>query len=136
MNVLDASVVLKGFVEEVDSEKAIQLRDEYYAREREIVVPDFLLIEVANVLRYHPDLELEDIYECLGTLFDMAIDIVTPTLQLLNRSVALAKKFDITCYDDIYLALAQDLKFTFITADEKLFHKVMKTRNVKLLGNI
>lgn len=53
MNVLDASVVLKWFIEEEDSVQALRLREEFYTGEREIVVPDLLLFEVANALRYN-----------------------------------------------------------------------------------
>lgn len=133
MSVLDTSVVLKWFVDETDSEKAIRLREEYFANKKEIVVPDFLLLEVANVLRYHPNFETEDIIITLETLFDMAIDIVTPTSQLLRHTVFLAKKLDITCYDAIYVALAQDLEISLITADEKLYSKVKETGYVQLL---
>jgi len=51
MSVLDASVVLKWFVNEEDSDKAVRLRKQYYLGEREIVVPDLLLFEVSNALR-------------------------------------------------------------------------------------
>jgi len=37
MSVLDASVVLKWFVAENDSDKAVRLREEYYLGEREII---------------------------------------------------------------------------------------------------
>jgi predicted nucleic acid-binding protein len=51
MSVLDPSVVLKWFVNEADSGQALKLREEFYAGEREIVVPDLLLFEIANALR-------------------------------------------------------------------------------------
>ncbi|MCD6154732.1 MAG: hypothetical protein J7J22_03015 [Candidatus Verstraetearchaeota archaeon] len=35
MSVLDASVVLKWFVDEEDSDQALQLRDEFYTGENE-----------------------------------------------------------------------------------------------------
>ena len=39
MSVLDSSVVLKWFVDEVDSGLAIHLRDEYVEGLREIIIP-------------------------------------------------------------------------------------------------
>ena len=49
MSVLDASVVLKWFVDEEDSSQALNLRKEFYAGKREIVVPDLLLFEWLTV---------------------------------------------------------------------------------------
>ena len=124
MNVLDASVVLKWFVEEEDSVQALQLRGEFYAGEREIVAPDLLLFEVANALRYNPNFTVEEVQEAIETLFAMEIEIITPTSSLLAKTIKLAKSFDVTCYDAVYLALAEELVFEFITADEKFYRKV------------
>jgi len=92
MSVLDASVVLKWFIDEKDSEKAVQLREEYEMNEREIVVPDLLLIEMANVLCCRPDFDPKEANTCLGTLFDMAIDIIAPTPELLEHTIRLASE--------------------------------------------
>jgi len=54
MSILDASVVLKWFVNEADSGQALKLREDFYAGKREIVVPDLLFFEIANALRYNP----------------------------------------------------------------------------------
>jgi predicted nucleic acid-binding protein len=127
MSVLDASVVLKWFVEEEDSAQALQLREEFYAGEREIVVPDLLLFEVANALRYNPSFTKEEIQEAMETLFALEIEIITPTSSLLSKTIELAKDFDVTCYDAAYLALAEELDFEFITADES-FHRKVKEK--------
>lgn len=140
MSVLDASVVLKWFVDEGSSDKAIQLREEYCAGEREIVVPDLLVLEVANALRYNPDFEIDEIKDSVKTLFDIGIDIITPTCSLLEKAIDLAKSLDATCYDTSYLALAEDLGFEFITADEKLYKKVRSEvksmPSIKLLADL
>ena len=80
MSILDASVVLKWFVNEADSGQAVKLREEFYAGEREIVIPDLLLFEIANALRYNSSFSTEEIYDALDTLFGMGIEIITPTL--------------------------------------------------------
>ena len=48
MSVIDTSVVIKWFIDEVDSEKAIRLREEYRVREREIVVLFWQISETEN----------------------------------------------------------------------------------------
>ena len=139
MRVLDASVVVKWFVDEEHSDKALQLREEYYAGEREIIVPDLLLFEVANALRYNSAFETEEIKECVETLSAMCIEIVTPSYSLLERAIHRAREFDITCYDATYLALAEDLEFEFITADRRLYGivqgQITKAKAIRLLAH-
>jgi len=52
VSVLHASVVLKWFVTEDESAKAIKLRHQFVMGERSIIVPD-LLFECANALNLH-----------------------------------------------------------------------------------
>ena len=140
MIVLDASVVLKWFVDEEDSDQALRLREEFYTGEREIVIPDLLLFEVANALRYNPSFTAEEIKEAVKTLFDIEIEIITPTSSLLSKTIELAKDFDVTCYDAAYLALAEELGFEFITADARFYRKVGKKVKpeapIKLLADL
>lgn len=133
MSVLDASVVLKWFVNEADSGKALKLREEFHAGEREIVVPDLLLFEIANALRYNPSFSTKEIQEVLDTLFGIGIGIITPTFALLSKTVEFAEEFDLTCYDATYLALAEELAFEFITADERFYRKIEKRTKLKIL---
>lgn len=132
MSVLDASVVLKWFVDEPDSGRALKLREEFYAGEREIVVPDLMLFEIANALRYNPSFSTKEIQEVLDTLFSMAIEIITPTFSLLSKAVDLAEEFDLTCYDATYLALAEELGFEFITADDRFYRKIGERIKLKI----
>ena len=137
MSVLDASVVLKWFVSEKDSDKAEALRSEYYLSKRDIIVPDLILYEVSNALRYHPDFEPLEIKEAIQTLFDIGIEIVTPTQMLINKSIDMASGNNVTCYDAIYFALAQDLQTDFITADKKFYNRLFQNgfTNIILLEN-
>jgi len=132
MTVLDASVVLKWFVKEDDSDQALKLREEFYRGEKEIVVPDLLLYEVANALRYNPSFSVEAVQEAVGTLLAIEIEIITPTFSLLSETIELAKDLGITCYDAAYLSLAEELGFEFITADEAFHRKVSETGRLQI----
>ena len=50
MFIIDASVVIKWFIEEEDSIKAILLKDEHIQGKTILIAPDLLIYEVANVL--------------------------------------------------------------------------------------
>lgn len=43
----------------------------------------------------------------------------------------MAEEIDLTCYDATYLALAEELGFEFITADERLYRKIEKSSKLK-----
>ena len=57
MYVLDASVVIKWFSEEEYTDIAVKLRDGFFKGCNELVVPDLLLYEVSNALRYNPNFD-------------------------------------------------------------------------------
>jgi len=69
--VLDASVVIKWFSEEEYTDRALKLRDDFSKGEIELVVPDLMLYEVSNALRYNSDFDETDVAEAVGTLFDI-----------------------------------------------------------------
>lgn len=124
MSILDASVVLKWFVQEDDSDKADHIRKNHIEGVEQIIVPDLLLYEVSNALRFHPDFSSKEIKKAVQSLFDLEVEIITPTITLLNKAIDLSKDQNVTCYDAIYLALAAELNDVFITADEKFVKKL------------
>lgn len=135
MIVLDASVVLKWFLQEESSEKALEIRQRYLSSQIDISVPCLILSEVSNVLRYEPNYTQDSTKEALSSILDLGIDIVVLTKEIYELAIELAYKYDVTVYDAQYLALSQDLGFELITADEKLFERLkeQKVPPVKLL---
>ncbi|MFQ6054866.1 MAG: type II toxin-antitoxin system VapC family toxin [Methanosarcinales archaeon] len=136
MYVLDASVVIKWFSEEEHTDKALEIRDKFLRGKCDIAVPDLLLYEVSNALRYNPDFEEEDVNDAINSLFDMEIDIIVPISKIIKSAINLAFKYDITIYDATYVALAKEIRFTFITADNKLYRKIKELNLVKLISEI
>ena len=126
LSILDASVVLKWFVDERESQAALRIREEFVHENLPIIVPDLLLFECANALRYHPDFSEEEVHQSIDSLFQLGIDIITPTSSLLKKGTSIAVTNDVTVYDATYLALAHEIQDEFITADEKFYQKVQK----------
>ena len=131
--VLDASVIIKWFTQEEKREQAIELREKYINGEIEIVVPDIILYEISNALRFNPNFQEKDIKEAIQSLFDIEIEIIVPIPEILQKSADVAYSKNITIYDAAYIALAQLIDFDFVTADEKLYEKIKDIKGVFLL---
>ena len=132
--VLDASVILKWFLEEEYSDVALKIRENFYREIYRIIEPDFLLYEFVNVLRYNPVYTEEDVVKAVNSLIEADIDIVLPTVELLEVAVNIAKRYDVTVYDAIYIALAKLISGVYITADKKLYEKVKELKFVKFIS--
>jgi len=123
--VLDSSVVIKWFRRyEVLREQALQLRQAYLDGHLFIHVPDLLIYEIANVLRYKPDMDETKVQQALQSLFDMRIGIEHIEPEATARAVEMAYSYDITVYDTVFVALAEQLEADFITVDGELLQKL------------
>ena len=136
MIILDASVVVKWFSEEEYTEKALAIRERIRMGEERVIVPDLLLYELANALKYNPSFDANDVSDALTSIFDMDLEIVTPIPEIINLAVALAFEYNITVYDAFYIALAKDLELTFITADRRLCERVRGLDYVEFIGEM
>ncbi len=121
---LDTSVAVKWFVTEEDSERATSLRRAHLWDEIQLYVPDLLLMELANALRYTGRLSEERILEDLATFSALDISLVPFSIDVLRSSVALSLEQDLAVYDAYFLAMAQDLGVPFITADRRMLSRL------------
>lgn len=108
------------------SEIARDIRDRYIRGEIRISVPDLLLHEVANSLLNKPSFTDYTVTEAIQSIFDLGIDIIAPIPHIMKRAIFLSYKIKITEYDAHYLALALDMGYKLITADQKLYEKIKK----------
>lgn len=120
--VIDTSVDIKTYVQEQDSYKAIQLRNEYHQGVHELIAPDIFPTEMCNVLM---------ILERSGKIKPGEADVfftqflnelppLFPAIPLLPRALEIAKQFRQTVYDCVYVALAEREACELVTADDKL----------------
>ncbi len=136
MIILDTSVVIKWFSEEEYTDKALEIRERIRMGEEKVVVPDLLLYELANALKYNPNFDADDVSDALTSIFDIDMDIVTPIPETINSAVTLAFEHNITVYDAFYVALAKETELTFVTADRRFCERVRGLNFVKFIGNI
>jgi len=131
--VLDASVIIKWFSKEEFTDIALKFRSKFVEKEIEIVVPDLLLYEISNVLRYNKNFSRKDVKNAIETLIDMDISILVPSQDIINLAIDFAFRYDITFYDAFYIALAETLGVYFVTADRKLYESVARIPRVRFL---
>jgi len=133
--VLDSSVIIKWFrAHEVLRDQALWIRQAYLDGNLRIYAPDLLIYEIANVLRYKPDLDQRKVQQAIGSLYDMGISIVTPSSRLMGRAIEIAYSHNVTVYDAVFSALAERVDGAFVTADEKLVKKLRKLDHVHFLS--
>ncbi|MBS7611530.1 type II toxin-antitoxin system VapC family toxin [Candidatus Bathyarchaeota archaeon] len=122
--VVDASVVVKWFVEEEYSTEALKLRNDYVVRLIDVVAPALLPFEVLNALRYNPEFGEKDLKEVAEALMKYDLWLFPILGKLAERTIENALKYDITIYDSSYISLAEVEDKPLYTADEKLLMKL------------
>lgn len=118
--VVDASVILKWFSSEEDSDKALKIRDEHLSKESILIVPNFLVLEIMNALRYKEKDE-KKVKEANKALQNIQLNIKPLTKELVDKAIENAYEHNITIYDALYVSLAQFNGCPLITADKELY---------------
>jgi predicted nucleic acid-binding protein len=114
--VIDTSVAFKWEVVEIESDKALRLRDDFRNGVHELLAPEHFPAEIANsLLATH-------VANCLSFLPHLH-----PCAPLLPRVVAITSAFQVSVYDSLYVALAERESCEFVTADDKLVRALQAT---------
>lgn len=121
--VIDASVAVKWFSEEEGSDRALAVRNDHIDRRKTLVAPDLLVYEIANALRFKPGFNPRVTARALDDLFNLQVEIMAPSKELVSRGSELAYEYGITVYDSLYLSLGELLGLEVITADKELYKK-------------
>lgn len=93
-------------------------------RKNIIAIPDLLLYELANAWATKTSLPITSIRIFLKDLQNINLKVETVGFELLNRAIAVSKKYKISLYDAVYIALAKQNQCQFVTDDQKLTAKV------------
>ncbi len=123
--VLDASAVAKWFIREQGSLEMKVIRDKIVASELEGYAPEFILVEIANLLRYSKGISAEDARNAIKSL--EIILHLRRDRDLLQKAIKLAFEEKITVYDSLYVALAAELGTRLVTYDKELLNKFGNT---------
>ena len=130
---LDASVVVKWYCHEQDTDRALELREMYRRHRINIIVPDLLFYEVMNAIRYNPDIESGTKKRIAENLLSIGFDTIVPSEEQYLSALDLAFKKGLTIYDSIYSIIAEDMNGTYVTADEDFWNRT-KSKDIILLS--
>ena len=129
----DTSVLLKWVLrspDELDTEKALVLRQVALSGAVTLVVPQLWLYEVGNTLTRRFPVEAESL---LGALRDFGFTEARRSPRWLRRTVLLATEYGMTFYDAAYHAAALVRGGTFVTADERYVRCAESAGGIELL---
>ena len=127
--VVDASVIVKIFLNEEKSIEALKLLDSHLNEEIEILVPELIFLEVINALRYKKDVKEKNLIEANRLLESLQFSVVNVDYSLLDVSIKISLKYNLSLYDSIYAAISSVYGYELITQDEKLL-KVSNTTSL------
>ena len=119
--IIDASIAVKWVIEEPGTPEALKLRE----RAR-LMAPDLLIPECANILwkKVRRRELTRDEAALAARLLEWAeIELIT-TRSLLQVATQIAIDLDHPAYDCLYLALANQSGYRFVTADDKFVRKL------------
>jgi predicted nucleic acid-binding protein len=136
--VIDCGVAIKWLVGGASAEQARDIFNRYRVQALELLAPDFIRLELANVLwnlqrltGLRPETARSALEEFLATEITY-----TSVEELLTDAYEIAVQHQRSVYDSLYLALSMREGCPVVTADEKLYNAVTRTiSNVVLLAN-
>src|SRR6476620_1948230 len=124
--VLDSSTAFKLAVVEIDTDKALRLRDDFARAIHELIAPDLFPIELGHSLtraERQGRITAPQSSALWLTVMQTA-PALAPSLPLIPRALDLSSQFRQSIYDCLYVALAEREQCALVTADEKLVKKL------------
>ena len=126
MLIVDSSVVVKWFVDEILHAEARHI----YKYQQDILAPEFVFVEVANVVWkkvQREEIEADQAYKIIDLVFE-ALPGFIHSPDILSEATKLAVELAHPVYDCLYLACVNGPHDTLVTADKRFFNKVKNTR--------
>jgi predicted nucleic acid-binding protein len=127
--VIDSSVGFKWAVSEIDSDKAIRLRDDFNNGIHDLLAPDLFPTEIGNALavaeragRINPGDAALFFVEILKSS-----PVIRTAIPLLPRAIDICLRTKQSVYDCLYVALAEREVCDLVTADDKLVKNLQGT---------
>lgn len=123
ISVIDTSALIRLYIPDGPSPDFLEeCIDSAYKAETTLIMPELALAEAAQVLwkkekkKYLTQTEVDEI---ISAILELPIEIVSH-YDYLQDAVSLARKYNLTVYDSLFLAVALRKSGELITVDERL----------------
>lgn len=133
IRVLDASVVVKWFVDERGRERALSVLEEVVERPRRFAVPALIWYELTHVL-LRVTADLDSAGRKLERIMHLGIPCFGATAERTSRAIRLAERTGLSGYDAHYVVLAEELEGRWVTFDARAARAVSPRSRVQCLG--
>jgi predicted nucleic acid-binding protein len=117
--IVDASVIVKWFSEEIGTPNAIKIKEDHVKGKILILIPELALLECLNALIYKGK-NKKALDNAAKDLFDLQLHVEKLSPFLLQKAIELSLSKNLSLYDSVYAALAQIHGCALATADKKL----------------
>jgi predicted nucleic acid-binding protein len=120
--VLDASVAVRIALPTTVTPKAQRLLDDYALQVHELIAPSIYIAEVASALTKGERTNTIQVGEARKFLLDLLQNppVLHDFAPLLLRATDISSQFRAGLLDCLYVALAEEERCEFVTADDKL----------------
>ena len=133
IRVLDASVVVKWFVDEQGRDSALSILEEVVVRPRRFAVPALLWYELTHVL-LRVTADLDSAGRKLARIMNLGMPSFGATAERSSRAFRLAKRTGLSGYDAHYVVLAEELEGRWVTFDARAARVVSPRSRVQCLS--
>jgi|SRR3989344_3668406 len=118
--IIDASVAVKWFLNEENSDIAINLKNSFLKGELILIAPDLIILEILNALRYNRQ-KKDELIRANKDVLELNLNLIKINNELLMKTIENSIKYNITVYDALYVTLAQVHGTFLITVDKGLY---------------
>jgi predicted nucleic acid-binding protein len=124
--IVDSCVVAKWVLPESDSGQAQRIIDEFVPLGGRLILLDIAVVEVTNAIwkRFHRGQAKTGQTETMLNFFLSIPCSIEPAIPHLHRALEIARAYQRSVYDALFVALAEHLGVDGITADEPLYNAV------------
>jgi len=133
IQVLDASVLIKWFVEEEGRERALQILEEVVEQPRRFAVPALVWYELTHVL-LRVTRRVDSTLERLETVMHLGVPCFSATPERCALAMKYAARTKLSGYDAHYVVLAKELEGRWLTFDRKAASAVTPRSLVRCLA--
>ncbi|WP_290596145.1 MULTISPECIES: type II toxin-antitoxin system VapC family toxin [unclassified Archaeoglobus] len=132
--VVDASVVVKWFVEEEKSDEALKIRDAYINGKIKLIAPELIVFEVLNALYYKKLFSISELKDISEALEAYSMELYPLRGEYARKTLEVAFENNVTVYDAAYVSLAILKDSVMVTADRKLIDSLRDEYGVFVRG--